>query len=638
METVSTNELAFALKKSKSQIISLAQKQGWAYVERDNGKHYVLNRLPADVQFAVTDFKKHQPAKKEPEEKKLAERKLVGDPFLTAKENAQSTAQLRSALLQEFFNSGLKTLDFLAIYNLGEFPQLFEKLGKISQSTFFRWVREFKKFGASGVTPKYGINSGGAGESLLEEERELLKSFWLVNTQPSMMHAFRLMKANLPYSTAKYDTCVRYLNSLPEAIKGYYRIGAGRFENLFLPHMEQNIDRYKSLEVAVSDHHCLDCVVLYKGELVRPWITTFQDLRSGKVLGFCPSIKPSSVSIVVAYYMMCLRYGVPNCCLFDNGKDYRGKWLNGYSQTAKVLNPDGLTEEVEVEFQGVFGIVGSEVRFTRTYNGKSKARQERYFRVIGEYFARDFGSYIGSDTRTQPEDAILMWRAIDGKEQRHDIPTWEQFKGSIENVIDLINDTFESHGVGMNGKTRSQVFEENLPAAELIRKPSVEILQKALMKGEIRKVGRNGVKVSGVNYYAEELFEFIGRDVRVYKDLLSAEAVTVCTIKGELICKATANYFKETGELQSDLARLEGTRRRLTAIAERGSGEVNAAIEYQTMIDIANKVYSNNSIAGVDLFLGSEQKIEEPKIKAKKEQKLKSLLDANDDDYYEEAL
>ena len=43
----------------------------------------------------------------------------------------------------------------------------------------------------------------------------------------------------------------------------------------------------------------------------------------------------------------------------------------------------------------------------------------------------------------------------------------------------------------------------------------------------MRKVGRNGVKVGGVNYYHEALFEFVGRDVRVYKDLLSAEVVTI---------------------------------------------------------------------------------------------------------------
>ena len=641
MELVKTSVLASALGISKKSVLEKARQNGWAYVEKNGAWQFVENRLPTDVRFAVAAYKSGAPVVKQKVQKQeTTERELVGDNFLNASDKAQSIAQLRAALIHEYQSSGLKVLDFVEVYNSGAYPGLFQKLGEVSKTTFYRWVSDWKKFGASGVVPKYGTSSGGAGESLLDEERELLKAFWLVNTQPSMMHAYRLMKANLPYSEAKYQTCVNYLNSIPKAIAGFHRLGAGRFENLFLPHMEQNIEQYKSLEVAVSDHHCLDCVVLYNGELVRPWLTTFQDLRSGKILGFCPSIKPSSMSIVVAYYMMCLRYGIPNCCLFDNGKDYRGKWLNGHTETAKIFSPEGWSEEIEVEFQGVFGIVGSEVRFTRTYNGKSKARQERYFRIIGEYFAKDFGTYVGSDSRTRPEDAALMWRAIDGKEQRHDIPTWEEFCASIESVIELINDTFESQGVGMNGKTRSQVFLDNLPPAEMIRKPTVELLQKALLKGEVRKVGRNGVKVGGVNYYHEALFEFVGRDVRVYKDLLSAEVVTICDLHGDLICKAQANYFKETGYLGNDLARLEGARAKLTAIAERGSGEVNAAIEYQTMIDVARRTYGNNAIAGVDQFLGyTEEKdvaVEKPK-QIKNQTKLKSLLEADDGDYAMEA-
>lgn len=637
MELVKTSVLAKALGLTRKSVLEMARQGGWAYVERSGGWQFVENRLPGDVRFALAAYRSGSPVAAQVEAEERGSLELAGGEFLGAGEKAQNTAQLRAALIYEYKRSGMSVADFIGCYNEADsLPLLRRSLGAVSVSTFYRWLKSWRESGASGVTPRYGMSRGGAGESLLDEERELLRRFWLVNSQPTMMHAYRLMRANLPYSTAKYQTCVNYLNSIPRAIAAFHRLGSGRFENLFLPHMEQDIGRYRSLEVVVSDHHCLDCVVMYNGELVRPWLTTFQDLRSGKVLGFCPSIKPSSMSIVVAYYMTCMRYGIPNCCLFDNGKDYRGKWLNGHTESARILRPEGWTEELEVEFQGVFGIVGSEVRFTRTYNGKSKARQERYFRIIGEYFAKDFGTYVGSDSRTRPEDAALMWRAIDGKEQRHDIPTWEEFCASVESVIELINDTFESQGVGMNGKTRSQVFLDNLPPAEMIRKPTVELLQKALLKGEVRRVGRNGVRIGGVSYYHDSLFEFAGRDVRVYRDLLSAETVTVCDLRGELICRAQANFFRETGELDSDLERLEGARARLTAIAERGSGEVSAAVEYQTMIDVARRSYGNNAVAGVDRFLGYDEREEKAAVAGppgKGGGRLKSLLDADDEDY-----
>ena len=162
--------------------------------------------------------------------------------------------------------------------------------------------------------------------------------------------------------------------------------------------MEQDIYRYHSLDVVVSDHHCLDCIVMYQGKLIRPWVTTFQDYRSGKILGWCPCVTPSSLSIIVAYYTVCYRYGIPITVLFDNGKDYHSKLLNGSIECIKIKMDDCTEEETEVKFSGIFHAVGSAVQFTRVYNGKSKGRQERYFRVLGEYLAKDMGSYVGSDS------------------------------------------------------------------------------------------------------------------------------------------------------------------------------------------------------------------------------------------------
>ena len=607
METVRTKVLAEALGISRKSVLEKAKKDGWAFIQQGNSVCFVENRLPADVRFAVAVYKSGSPAKV-PESEKKEGRLYSGDAFLNAGENAQSTAQWRAALIREFNNSGMNVQAFVEVYNgCDAFAVLKEKLGEISQATFYRWLKAFKECGASGITPKYGMSRGGAGESLLDEERELLRRFWLKDTQPSAMHAYRLMKANIPYSKCSYQTALRYLNSLPKATAGFFRGGEGRFENAFLPHMEQDILRYRSLDVVVSDHHCLDCVVLYRGELIRPWITTFQDLRSGKVVGWCPSVKPSSLSIVVAYYMCCMRYGIPQCLLFDNGKDYHAKWLNGKTEHVAVLSPEGIDEEKEVEFKGLFALVGSDVRFTRTYNGKSKARQERYFRIIGEYLAKEMGSYVGSDSRSRPEEAALMWRGLNGKEKRHDIPTWEEFVQNAEAMIEYINDNIECTSDYMDGKTRSRVFAECLPPEEEIRHATKEMLQKALVKGEVRQVNRQGVTIGKTNFWSQDLFEFYGRKVRVYISLLDPREVTCFTLDGELICTAKANYFKETGNLEDDIGRLEGARKRLTQIAVLGSGEMSIAPEYETMVDVARKAYSGKQLESVETFLEDGQ-------------------------------
>ena len=259
METVKTKELAEVLGLSRKGVIEKARKDGWAFVYKGNSMLFVENRLPADVRFAVALYRSGKPVPVQKEEKKDA-RLYSGDAFLNAGEKAQGEATWRAALIREYNNSGMNVAAFIEVYNgCNAFPVLKEKLGEVSQATFYRWIKAFKESGASGIVPKYGMSRGGAGESLLDEERELLRRFWLKDTQPSAMHAFRLMKANIPYSKCSYQTALRYLNSLPKATAGFFRGGEGRFENAFLPHMEQDITRYRSLDVVVSDHHCLDC-------------------------------------------------------------------------------------------------------------------------------------------------------------------------------------------------------------------------------------------------------------------------------------------------------------------------------------------------------------------------------------------
>lgn len=603
-ETVTAAQLADALGTTKKTVLAQARAQGWAYVRSGNAMRFVEGRLPADVRFALAARRAGSPAPARARDGTGAGRALAGDAFLMAGRGAQEAAQWRCALIREQEESGLRVADFIALYNRREAgAHVFRHLGPVSQTTFYRWRHDWERTGASGVVPKYGMSRGGAGESLGDEERDLLRRLWLRNTQPTAMHAWRLMRELLPYSRCSYQTALRYLGSIPKAVAGYHRLGAARFENLFLPHMEQDIERYRSLEVVVSDHHCVDCVVTYHGRLVRPWLTTFQDLRSGKVLGWCPSVKPSSMSIVVAYYMCCISHGVPQAVLFDNGQDYRSKWLNGWTQGVTVRSPEGIDEEKEVEFRGVFATVGSDVRFTRTYNGKSKARQERYFRIIGEYLAKEMGSYVGSDTKTRPEDAQLYWRAVDGRGRRNDLPDYEDFVRSAGAMIAWINGRMQSHGAGMRGRTRDEVFAACLPPEDEIVRPTAELLQKALLKGEVRRVWSNGVRVGGVSYWNDALFAHSGTDILVYRNPLSADEVTCTTVRGQPICRAVADYFKETGDLGADIGRLDGTRGRLTAIAEQGSGEVGASPETRTMIDVAARMYGGGELTQVDRFL-----------------------------------
>ena len=621
---INSSRIAAALHVSRKDLLKRARREKWLCVKHKGDLIFFEKRLPQTVSLALS--------KQDEQESVIAGNSGISR--LT--EKAREEALHRSALLYEYHQSGLKPAEFCGAYNAGQCAvHLRSLLGKVSARTLYRWLQELKEAGGAGtqalaaLAPRYGMKKSGAGVSLDPVERSLLRQFWLKNTRPAMSHAYRQMLLTYPHSLCTYQTAARFIGSIAPAERDYYRLGKKKFEDIYLPYVEQNINQYRSLDLVVSDHHVLDCVVLYRGKLIRPWITTFQDYRSGKIVGCFPSIKPSSLSIIAAYYMCCIRYGVPRAVLFDNGKDYRSKLINGYKTTAKQYTPDGIAEDVEVFFQGVLPALGSDVHFTKTYSAKSKGRQERYYRLLSEYLAKDIGSYVGSDTTTQPEDAALMWRSINGMAKREDIPAWEYFVRAAIAMIEYINDKFTSQGKGMDGKTRSCVFIENLP--EQIRRVPKEELQQALYRGEVHKCGRNGIKHHGINYCHGALERYAGQDVVIRNKIITDNEMSVYALDGTFICNAIGNYYAEGGDLSQAIKRVESAKKHtFLKLAERGTNEVEIAAEQRIMLETALNIYDNN-LPSMESLLGEPEEApmatEAENIPVKKNKYI-SVLDA----------
>lgn len=633
MDTVKTKDIALALHLSRKGVLEKAQKEKWVCVRSGNALRFIEGGLPVPVRFALAALR---------QESKAAETEAdvnCGAVFANAPEKARETAVWRSSLIFSWRKSGLKKQEFVELYNQQCISrEIYKQLGSVSIATFYRWVADYRDDGASGITPKYGLVKRGAGDTLSEAEKDNLQFYWLQNTQPSASHAYRSMQIACPYSTCTYQTALRYLNSIPPVVRDYFRMGQTRFENSHLPYVEQDVERYKSLDCVVSDHHCLDCVVMYHGRLIRPWITTFQDYRSGKILGWCPCVTPSSYSIIVAYYMVCYFYGVPVSVLFDNGKDYHSKLLNGWTATANELLEDMSSVETEVRFQGVFQMIGSEVHFTRVYNGKSKGRQERYFRILGEYLAKDIGTYVGSDTKTRPDDAQLLFRPINGMAKRNDVPDWDTFRSCCNSMVQYINDTFVTQAKGCKGLTRSAAFQKFLP--EKVRHVDKATLQAALSQGEVRKVNRNGINIKGVNYWSSDLLMYVGQDVLVRTSLVFDNKCLVFEVGGKKICECEGSYFMEDhGNPKAAIDRVSSARKAgFAAMAEIGSRELSDSPDRQLMLDTARNMYSQN-LPDIDEVLG-EDGVETEPVPQKKEKdkehpvrKLKGLLDEDVDDY-----
>ncbi len=605
--TLTTSNLARALGITKKTLLHRAEKEGWPVIKKQSGNLYIISRLPLKVRHTIMNsgVLDSQPAP-QTEQKKVAL-------FLQVSDKERERSVWIARLLFEAKNMtaapSMNMTDFTEAYNAGMIlPEIKAKLGEVSVKTLYRWQKEFRDKGADGLVRTYGLSSGGSGSSLSDIERYYLEYFWLDSSLPTMRYAYKMMQINAPDSTCSEATAARYLKSLPKPLVDYKRLGVTKFNAIHQPAISQDIERYKSLEKVVSDHHCLDFVVLYRGKLIRPWITVFQDFRSGMILGWAVSVAPSSFSIIAAYYMTVMLYGIPDEVLFDNGKDYRSKFLNGYNDTATVYLPEGMSVEETIHIQGAIPMIGSKVTFTEVYSGQSKGRLERTFGIFADYLSKPSGSYVGRDTTSRPEEVQLYYRAINKQLQRTEFPDWEWVKESTGAIVQYINRNLPSDGKGMKGKTRLKVFEENLP--ENIRQADKDLLLMALTRGERRVAKKSAVKIGGVEYFAEELFLYNGRDVIVRQKIYTSDTVTVTDIKGRLICEAVANYTSEGTELDITIKKIRSTRKtNLLKLAELGTHENAPAPEYASMIDVARNMYSQNNFPG---FRDPLAELEEP--------------------------
>jgi len=515
------------------------------------------------------------------------------DILLAVREKDRETAEYRAALVGLYLGrrSGQNLTEFVELYNAGHIsPGVLARLGTTSQATFYRWVRDYETRGRTpaALVPKYvlGSRQRGPGRSLSELAQHYLGYYWLKDSRPSMRSSWLEATKALPAESISYPTAARYLASIPAVIRDYKRSGACRMEAVDLPYIERNMDLYHSMDQLVSDHHCFDFLVEKDGNLFRPWITAVQDFRSAKIVGFWPSVYPSSLSISLAFYLAVSRFGSCKLIHIDNGKDYRSMVLNGATKMMRVVNEEGFLTEELVRIQGAYLLFSERVTFARPYHGASKGRMERTFGTFAQLFSRRMAGYVGSNTVERPEDAALYWRALNKKARRFDIYGWDDYVRMLASFVDMYNSGWRGEGKGMDGRTPDEVFAtEAVP----LRPVSPELLALAFSRAEGRTVGRNGVRLDGIRYWSDELLAIKGTDVVVRRQIAKPEEVLVSDPRGVFICAAQANYFLETGDLAADNQRLNATKKKALAMVRDAQA---AAIEppegYRSLVDMAS--------------------------------------------------
>ncbi len=576
MNPVSTSAIAGIMGCTRQAVLQRAKAEKWPAKARGRALEFVPSGLPDDIlhQLATLNDTPRQPAQ------------VARKSFKQCRDKDRATAQQRAALLSTYRQSGLSVQAFVQAYNAGHISHtLLDGLGKVSTATFYRWLDAWEASRIDGLVPKW-YGRASTEEVLSDLAKGYLQYYYLDQRKPSARWAWMKVSEQIP-NAPSYQTALRYLKSLPKPYIDYYRQGRMKFEAAHFPYIERDPSLYLPMDQLVSDHHCFDFLVEKDGVLFRPWITAVQDYRSAKIVGFCPTVYPSSLSITLAFYIAVRRFGAARLIHIDNGKDYRSAMLRGSKKKIITMNEEGIPEEELVHLQGAFSVFSEDVTYTMPYHGQSKGRMERFFGTTAGVFSKEVSSYVGSDTKARPEDVALFWRAFNKRAMRHDVISWDNFVLALAKYIDWYNSSWRGEAKGLKGKTPDEIFAELAPP---VRTVDEEVLVLAFSRSEVRVVYENGVRIDGVGFFSDKLINYSGQSVLVKRPLLFKNEVIVTSIKGTLICTAKANYFRETGDLAVDNGRVNAERKKvLELVRNSAKGRIKPAESFGFLAQIASE-------------------------------------------------
>jgi putative transposase len=504
-----------------------AQRENWIHAETGTVNHasaklYTLEHLPADIRtkLSVTS----------------PEGNTLPVPVCAASipEKAKHLALARMDLLQHWQNwraaHGTQPLaqrdqGFISAYNTGAaFKPVHDLLGEVSIKTLYRWQAALENsMDWTRLVPLYTCGSNEAPE-LLPEEKSMFEKLLLNPNKTSIGTAANLVRYALtrrgvqPHSPITFRRYAGWLRSRQNDLWTFTREGQKALVDKVAPFIRRDSSLLEVGQVLVSDGHRLNFLMVnpYTGKPSRCTMVAYLDWKSYYVAGYEIMPEENTQCIASALRNSILNLGkMPQVCYQDNGSSFRSRFFTA-------------TESLEdCGFYGLFGRLGIAPVFAKPYNARAKVI-EGWWRHFGDTFERLIPSYTGSSIADKP--AWMMrnekfHRAIHNNyvfnldEIKEYIGIWLDYAGSLPNPY-------------VKGKTRKEVFESG-------RGPGVDpaILDDLMLSMNITRLGRNGVRLFGQEYYNEALYGMISEVVVKYS-LSDLTKVKIYDLKGKFICEA----------------------------------------------------------------------------------------------------
>jgi hypothetical protein len=380
----------------------------------------------------------------------------------------------------------------------------------ISASTGYRLLQDYREHGIRGLIKNFGHSKGMTDIS--PEARDFYDSAAFKPGIPPLATVYRMMigylRKNFPDQVIPSEQNMRrdFYKRYTQSEIDYRRKGAAYYQQRWQYYIDRDLNDIEAGKGWYADSHlCKNFVITDDGRKIKPWITVFCDVRTGKFLSVHVfDSAPSIDNTLYAFYLAVEKYGLPDWVYFDHGSEFQNKEISGKNKAkSKRLFDD---EADRIKTRSILHNVGVEVIFAQVRKPQGKTL-ERWFRPLIDNFARIIEGFTASNYQKRPESTDADVRA--GR-----IQAFTEYKELLIRHIENTYNNQISNGKLCQGMTHNIAFETF--RCKEIRTLSEDSVQYLLMRSSKEYlIGKNGIH-----------FTEMGADFRYWGDWMHGKKKT----------------------------------------------------------------------------------------------------------------